>query len=163
MNNLSKMIFSSIAICAAVVMMLNISYAQEFKKMKVAPSQKASDTDTTVSGPSTNGPNEEFIDNQPAQAKKNYTKKYKTLPSKGHEIQCPFEQVQTEITTPLPEGWWNTPQIGNLVRTRVDTIGGDLTLMCGYEAYKCVVYIMMKSPAGTTACKVTGKGKFVCK
>jgi hypothetical protein len=163
MRSLSRLAMLSIQVCAAVIMSLSISYAQDFKQMKVTPSQKSADEQSTESSSSTTGPNEEFIENQPQQNKKGFVKQPKIVNPGGREIRCPLGQVQTEITTPLPEGWWNTPQIGNLVRTRVDMIGGELTLMCGYEAYKSVAYIMMRPPAGTTTCKVVGKGSFVCK
>jgi hypothetical protein len=76
-------------------------------------------------------------------------------------ISCPCQEVRTEITTPLPEGWWNTPQGGKLVQTKVENIGGSPTLMCGYNAYNTVVYIMRTFPAGTANCKPL-KGGFRC-
>lgn len=48
------------------------------------------------------------------------------------EIDCPLTQVRREITTPLPEGWWNTPIVDNLSATDVQVIGGQRTLVCRY-------------------------------
>lgn len=48
------------------------------------------------------------------------------------DIDCPLGQVRREITTPLPEGWWNTPIVDNLSSTEVQTIGGRRTLVCKY-------------------------------
>ncbi len=64
-------------------------------------------------------------------------------------IECPVNQVRTEITTPLPSGWWQTPQVGNLQDTRITEMGGDTVLMCGYWAYGETVYIMKKAPTDT--------------
>ena len=50
----------------------------------------------------------------------------------GTTIDCPLNQVRREITTPLPEGWWNTPVVDNLSGTEVQTIGGRRTLVCKY-------------------------------
>src|SRR5690349_21116094 len=30
----------------------------------------------------------------------------------AQQIPCPLAQARTEITTPLPDPWWNTPQVG---------------------------------------------------
>jgi len=49
-----------------------------------------------------------------------------------NDIDCPLTQVRREITTPLPEGWWNTPIVDNLSGTEVQVIGGRRTLVCRY-------------------------------
>lgn len=48
------------------------------------------------------------------------------------DIDCPLSQVRREITTPLPEGWWNTPSVDYLSGTEVQTIGGRRALVCKY-------------------------------
>ncbi|MBX7247968.1 MAG: hypothetical protein K1X35_02840 [Caulobacteraceae bacterium] len=48
------------------------------------------------------------------------------------DIECPLTQVRREITTPLPEGWWNTPSVDYLTGTEIQTIGGRRTLVCKY-------------------------------
>lgn len=49
-----------------------------------------------------------------------------------NDIDCPLSQVRREVTTPLPEGWWNTPSVDYLTGTEVQTIGGRRTLVCKY-------------------------------
>lgn len=49
-----------------------------------------------------------------------------------NDIDCPLSQVRREITTPLPEGWWNTPSVDYLSGTEVQTIGGRRALVCKY-------------------------------
>lgn len=75
-------------------------------------------------------------------------------------IECPLDQARTEITSPLPSGWWQTPQMGRLQETRIDNIGGDRTLMCGYWAFGKTVYIMQKAPA-SMSCNKDARG-FTC-
>lgn len=72
-------------------------------------------------------------------------------------IDCPLNQARTEITSPLPSGWWQTPQVGNLQETKVGQVGGKDTLMCGYWAYGKTVYIMKHAPSGANcAADATG-------
>lgn len=49
-----------------------------------------------------------------------------------NDIDCPLTQVRREITTPLPDGWWNTPMVNSLTGTEVTVIGGRRTLVCKY-------------------------------
>jgi len=49
-----------------------------------------------------------------------------------NDIDCPLTQVRREITSQLPDGWWNTPSIDYLSGTEVQTIGGRRTLVCKY-------------------------------
>lgn len=49
-----------------------------------------------------------------------------------NDIDCPLTQVRREITTPLPEGWWNTPMVNSLTGAEVQVIGGRRTLVCKY-------------------------------
>jgi hypothetical protein len=82
--------------------------------------------------------------------------------SKGQLIACPVKEVRTEVTTPLPKPWWNTPQIGKLERVSVQTIGGKRTLVCEYWAYGRTVSIMREVPKGATNCSAEGNG-FLCR
>lgn len=72
-------------------------------------------------------------------------------------IECPLQKVRTEITSPLPSGWWQTPQVGSLQETRIANIRGDKTLMCGYWAFEKTVYIMQKAPA-SMQCRKDARG-----
>jgi hypothetical protein len=76
-------------------------------------------------------------------------------------IACPVKEARTEVTTPLPRPWWNTPQIGKLERVSVQTIGGNRTLVCEYWAYGGTVGIMRLFPEGATDCSAEGDG-FQC-
>jgi hypothetical protein len=80
---------------------------------------------------------------------------------KGTKITCPLSMVKTEITTPLPQGWWQTPQEGKLIHTKIQNIGGKKTLCCGYWGYGTTVWIMHEMPAGVSECKVLPDG-FMC-
>ena len=82
--------------------------------------------------------------------------------SQGQFIACPLKETRTEVTTPLPEPWWNTPQIGKLERVTVQTIGGNKTLVCEYWAYGRTVSIMRRFPEGATDCSAEDKG-FRCR
>jgi hypothetical protein len=82
--------------------------------------------------------------------------------SYGSFIPCPVKEARTEVTTPLPEQWWMTPQIGKLERVSVQTIGGNRTLVCEYWAYGRTVGIMRAFPEGATDCSAEGNG-FRCR
>ena len=81
---------------------------------------------------------------------------------KGQFVACPVKEARTEVTTPLPEPWFNTPQIGRLERVSVQTIGGNRTLVCEYWAYGRTVGIMRTFPEGATDCLGAGNG-FQCR
>jgi hypothetical protein len=83
-------------------------------------------------------------------------------PTKGQFIACPIKETRTEVTTTLPQPWWNTPQIGKLERVSVQTIGGNRTLVCEYWAYGRTVSIMRLFPEGATDCSAEGNG-FQCR
>lgn len=53
-------------------------------------------------------------------------------------IRCPLDQIRREVTTALPEGWWNTPVVNNLTETRI------ITFSDGRDALQCVY-----GPAGS--------------
>lgn len=82
------------------------------------------------------------------------------LAQTGEIIRCPVSEVRTEITTPLPQPWWNTPYIGRLRATRVQTIGGSRTLVCEYDAGGRLVSVMREFPAGVSNCAPRGPGFF---
>lgn len=77
--------------------------------------------------------------------------------ARGQFIDCPVKERRTEVTTPLPQPWWKTPQIGKLERVSVQTIGGNRTLVCEYWAYGRSVSIMRAFPEGATDCLAEGK------
>jgi len=77
-------------------------------------------------------------------------------------VSCPVEEVRTEVTTPLPKPWWNTPQVGKLERVSIQAIGGNKTLVCEYWAYGRTVSIMRRFPESTTDCFPEGNG-FRCR
>jgi hypothetical protein len=73
-------------------------------------------------------------------------------------VQCPLETARTEITSTLPEPWWQTPQEGKLRDVKVDLVGGKTTLSCGYWAYSTTVYVMRLPPKGTSTCRPAKNG-----
>ncbi len=75
-------------------------------------------------------------------------------------IECPISQARTEMITPLPSGWWQTPYVSNLDKTKVGTVGGKPTLMCGYSAYGATVWVMHLAPDGAN-CVADATG-FTC-
>jgi len=77
-------------------------------------------------------------------------------------IACPVREARTEITTPLPPPWSNTPQVGRLTGLKIERIGGQNTLVCTYAAYDTSVSIMRAFPAGKTQCTGEGHG-FRCR
>lgn len=77
-------------------------------------------------------------------------------------VDCPVKEVRTEITTPLPSPWWNTPQVGGLERLSIETIGGRRTLVCHYWAYSRTVGVMREFPAGVSDCEIRGNS-FWCR
>lgn len=82
-------------------------------------------------------------------------------PALADEVTCPANQVRTEITTSLPDPWWQTPQVGNLQSTRVGEVGGETTLICEYWAYGHTVSVMRRPPENMTNC-TAHDGGFTC-
>jgi len=77
--------------------------------------------------------------------------------SGGSNVRCPVSQVRAEIITSLPSPWWQTPQEGGVIETKVANIGGKQTLVCRYQAYGGGVSVMREMPAGMRSCTpVTG-------
>jgi hypothetical protein len=68
-------------------------------------------------------------------------------------IPCPLVTVVTQITTPIPAPWWQTPHQGRLQNRRIDIVGGKKTLICEYNAGRNRVWDVMRLyPEGTTEC-----------
>src|SRR5204863_1386586 len=63
-------------------------------------------------------------------------------------IPCPVPEAHTEIVTPIPSPWWQTPQVGRLTGTSIETIGGKTTLVCKYWAYGTNASFMRLPPKG---------------
>jgi hypothetical protein len=76
-------------------------------------------------------------------------------------VACPLDQIRTEVTTRLPDGWWSTPQVGRVTEVRVQDIGGRPTLVCAYQAFGAAAAVMREFPPGAQACRPRGQG-FVC-
>jgi hypothetical protein len=77
-------------------------------------------------------------------------------------VPCPVNTVRTEIITSLPSPWWQTPQEGRLVGTRVASVAGRRTLVCEYSAYGTKVAVMREFPSGAIECRPTPTG-FRCR
>jgi len=73
--------------------------------------------------------------------------------AKAQSISCPLEQIRLEVTTRLPSGWWNTPQVNVLQNTRVITLGGKKTLQCDYGSAGRIMHL---APVGRTCTAVSG-------
>jgi hypothetical protein len=82
-------------------------------------------------------------------------------PAAADEVACPVDQVRTEITTTLPDPWWQTPQVGSLQDTRVGEVGGETTLICEYWAYGTTVSVMRHPPENMVNC-TAHEGGFTC-
>jgi hypothetical protein len=80
------------------------------------------------------------------------------IPTPSTRIACPLTEVRVEITTPLPSGWWNTPQIRRLQSTRIDPVGGKPTLVCNYGEAAALV---MRLPPPGMVCHSVLDG-FIC-
>lgn len=76
-------------------------------------------------------------------------------------VKCPLAKARTEVVSKLPAGWWQTPYEGPLVGTRVETIGGEKTLVCEYQAYTTRASVMSKVPPAMT-CDAVSAG-FNCR
>ena len=84
-------------------------------------------------------------------------------PLRSVNIFCPIETARTEMVTPLPEGWWQTPQVGRLLSLGIQNIGGEQTMVCRYSAYGTQVSVMRRFPEGRSDCRVTGTNRFTCR
>lgn len=84
-------------------------------------------------------------------------------PVSSVNVFCPLETARTEMVSSLPEGWWQTPQVGRLVSIGIQPIGGRQTLVCRYSAYGTTVSVMRLFPEGRSDCRVTGTNRFTCR
>ncbi len=84
-------------------------------------------------------------------------------PLRSVNISCPLETARTEMVTSLPEGWWQTPQVGRLVSVGIQNIGGEQTMVCRYSAYGTQVSVMRRFPEGRRDCRVAGTNRFTCR
>lgn len=84
-------------------------------------------------------------------------------PVSSVNIFCPIETARTEMVSRLPEGWWQTPQLGRLVSIGIQNVGGDQTMVCRYSAYGTQVNVMRLFPEGRRDCRVTGTNRFTCR
>ncbi len=80
--------------------------------------------------------------------------------AQGEFVRCPVNKLRTEVVTDLPSPWWQTPQIGGLEDTRIQNIGGEITLVCAYRGYGGTVSVMREAPSGTE-CRARADG-FSC-
>lgn len=78
-----------------------------------------------------------------------------------HEVRCPIEEAQTEITTPLPKPWWQTPRTNHLRSVGIQTIGGEKALVCRYGGPGTEFSVMRNFPEGAHDCRAAGN-HFVC-
>lgn len=85
------------------------------------------------------------------------------LPLSSVDVFCPIDQARTEMVSRLPEGWWQTPQLGSLVSLGIQNIGGEQTMVCRYSAYGTQVSIMKRFPEGRSDCRPTGTNRFTCR
>ena len=87
---------------------------------------------------------------------------YAAFPAAAQKIiPCPINAARTEITTPLPAPWWQTPQRGTLQSTRVSVVAGRRVLVCSYRAYGTTVSVMRPHPEGGGICRAVSNG-FAC-
>jgi hypothetical protein len=76
-------------------------------------------------------------------------------------VGCPVEQLSTAVVSPLPDGWWATPQQGELLSTEVRAIGGAKTLICNYRGFGTTIAVMREMPGEFAAC-APAAGGFSC-
>ena len=78
--------------------------------------------------------------------------------AKDVSISCPLKEARTEMISPLPDGWWQTPQIFGLKRVKTEVIAGKPTLVCLYGAYSGEVGVMHLYPKGMSNCRAEKNG-----
>ena len=76
-------------------------------------------------------------------------------------IDCPTQNILTDVTTKLPDGWSSTQQGGKLFETRVQSIGGQPRLVCAYKMSSTTVAVSRAKPSGM-GCRASNR-RFVCK
>lgn len=85
---------------------------------------------------------------------------YGTASAADSYIQCPANSIESNVTTPLPSGWWSTPQGGSLSDTEIINMGGSPKLVCVYKLPSAELSVMRDTPSGMT-CAPSGAG-FKC-
>ncbi len=60
-------------------------------------------------------------------------------------IPCPLEEIESDVTTAKPPGWWSTPKVGRLQGTDIVQMGDQPVLLCYYG----VGSITRDAPPGT--------------
>lgn len=79
-------------------------------------------------------------------------------------ILCPHNEITAGIMTPLPQDWWNTPQLARLSGAEVRQIGGEPVLTCLYQAYGKEIAIMRRPPESARSCQSRASHfSFICK
>lgn len=78
-------------------------------------------------------------------------------------VRCPLSEVTAEIVTPLPAGWWHTPELGRVAGVEIRQVGGEPLLVCLYRANGRDIALMRRLPEGSSACRARDSGfSFVC-
>ena len=68
-------------------------------------------------------------------------------------IPCPLEEIESDVTTAKPPGWWSTPKVGRLQGTDIVQMGDQPVLLCYYG----VGSITRDAPPGTE-CEALERG-----
>jgi len=79
-------------------------------------------------------------------------------------VLCPGNEVDAGILSPLPEGWWSTPQLGRITGAEVRQVGGEPVLACLYQANGNEIAVMRRPPQDATLCRPRLSGfSFTCR
>lgn len=79
-------------------------------------------------------------------------------------VLCPGNEVDAGVLTPLPEGWWNTPQLGRIAGAEVRQVGGEPVLTCRYRANGNEITVMRHPPKDAPSCRPRLSGfSFICR
>lgn len=78
-------------------------------------------------------------------------------PAAAESVNCPLSEARRTITNSIPSGWYQTPVVSRLTETRVDNIGGQMTMVCTYSAAGSV---MREVPSGQVC--TARSGGFEC-
>jgi hypothetical protein len=80
----------------------------------------------------------------------------------GEIVECPFAEVQSEVTTRMFAPWWATPQIGALESVHVVDVAGEPSLICNYRAFSATLPVARHVPKAFTSCVAQGT-HFLCR